>query len=70
MFYQILQFLQTYGIIVVLPADILIRSREDMEHLEPNEHLRLMFIMELIAQLSPAEQERIIAEIEAILSDR
>lgn len=41
-----------------------------MEHLEPNENLRLMFIMELIAQLSPAEQERIIAEIEAILSDR
>lgn len=41
-----------------------------MEHRETNDNLRLMFIMELIAQLSPAEQEKIIAEIEAILSDR
>lgn len=41
-----------------------------MEHSERNEELRMMFIMELIAQLSPAEQERIIAEIEAILSER
>lgn len=41
-----------------------------MEHTERNEELRLMFIMELIAQLSPAEQEKIIDEIEAILSDR
>lgn len=35
-----------------------------------NEELRLLFIVELIAQLSPAEQERIISEIEAILSER
>lgn len=41
-----------------------------MEHTERNEELRLMFIMELIAQLSPAEQEKIIAEIGSILSDR
>lgn len=41
-----------------------------MEPRETNDNLRLMFIMELIAQLSPAEQEKIIAEIEAILSDR
>lgn len=41
-----------------------------MEHRETNDNLRLMFITELIAQLSPAEQEKIIAEIEAILSDR
>lgn len=41
-----------------------------MEHRETNDNLRLMLIMELIAQLSPAEQEKIIAEIEAILSDR
>lgn len=41
-----------------------------MEHCERNEELRLMFIMELIAQLSPAEQDRIITEIEAVLSER
>lgn len=51
-------------------GDYLLRSREEMEHCERNEELRLMFIMELIAQLSPAEQDRIITEIEAVLSER
>lgn len=41
-----------------------------MEHLESAESLRIMFIAELIAHLSPAEQEIIIAEITTILSDR
>lgn len=41
-----------------------------MEHSERKEELRLMFIMELIAQLSSAELDRIIAEIEAVLSER
>lgn len=34
------------------------------------EELRLMFIMELIAQLSPAEQDKVIALIGEILSER
>lgn len=41
-----------------------------MKQYTPNEELRLLFIMELIAQLSLAEQERIIAAIEEILSER
>lgn len=41
-----------------------------MKQCKPKEDLRLLFIMELIAQLSPAEQERIISEIEEILSER
>lgn len=41
-----------------------------MEHCERNEELRLMFIMELIAQLSSAEQDEIIGQIEAVLSER
>lgn len=41
-----------------------------MDYHELNNTLRLMFILELIAQLSSVEQEKIIAEIESILSDR
>ena len=41
-----------------------------MKQYNQTEELRLLFIMELIAQLSPAEQEQIIAAIEEILSER
>jgi len=41
-----------------------------MKQVELNEELRNMLIAELIAQLSPAEKDRIIAEIEEILSER
>lgn len=41
-----------------------------MDHQNHAEELRLLFAMELFSQLTAEEQQRIIAEIKAILSER
>lgn len=41
-----------------------------MEHNEHKNNLQMLFIAELIAQLTPQEMNRVISEIEAILSER
>ena len=41
-----------------------------MEQCEQNETLQILFIMELVGQLTPSERKRVVCEIEAILSER